>query len=203
MMVPVILRVWLVCVWIWDVGQLPPVPLLSVWLMRRALQLVNFHTYSYFIKDTEREELWRECVLLALSDLWLFSAYEIGRKARTSLLNVNYFWLWGLKGLFPVFHSFISEFVKVFSIMLSFCGKVILQNACNYLKKHHIKSHICHRGVPVSSPQTRSTHFGCCQPRTNKIPQPKVVTTDVTTTRNSPVTHRYSPQILSTVSLFG
>lgn len=154
MMVPVILRVWLVCVWIWDVGQLPPVPLLSVWLMRRALQLVNFHTYSYFIKDTEREELWRECVLLALSDLWLFSAYEIGRKARTSLLNVNYFWLWG-------------------------------------------------RGVPVSSPQTRSTHFGCCQPRTNKIPQPKVVTTDVTTTRNSPVTHRYSPQILSTVSLFG
>lgn len=160
--------------WIWDVGQLPLVPLLSVWLMRRALQLVNFHTYTYFIKDTEREELWRECVLLALSDLWLFSAYEIGRKARTSLLNVNYFWLWGLKGLFPVFHSFISEFVKVFSIMLSFCGKVILQNACNYLKTSYKITHLPPRRAGIQS--TNPLHpfrllsivdFGCASHKQN------------------------------------
>ena len=82
-----------VCVCVWDVGQLPLVPLLSVWVMRRAQQLVNFDTYTYFIKDMGREKLAGECVLLALSDLWLFCVKEIRRKARSSLLNLNYFWL--------------------------------------------------------------------------------------------------------------
>lgn len=135
---------WFLCVSL-GCRTAPLVLLLSVWVMRRARQLVNFdkhkHTHTHWLYQRRRKEKPHGGMcLVAITDPWLFSVKEIRRKARLNRLNLNYFWPCRA---FPENFPVLVCFIKVSYWYLQFTQLLTYLLILDLSRTKHFSSSFC------------------------------------------------------------